>query len=104
MRKTKNKGKKKIPFPILYIVMLRGAGSRESEQEPARVGLTTQAGLGGMAQSSRAHSLATDPASQGHRGIPPAPQAVICSFYWCNWPGPDRSPTLGVFSASSNCG
>lgn len=67
------------------------------------MGPTTQAGLGGVTQSCFAHSLATDPLAKGHLGITSALRAVSCSFYWCNWPGPDRSLTLGVFSANSNC-
>lgn len=103
MRKTKNKGEKK-PFPILYIVMLWGAGSQGHRQEPAHVGPTTQAGLGEVAQSSLAHSLATDPLSRGHLGTAPVLRAAICSFYWCNWPGPARSLILGAFSTNSNHG
>jgi len=81
--------------------MLQGAGSRERGPEPAHVGPATQAGLGRAAQSSRAHSRVL---THSPKATAPALNAAICSFYWCNWPGPDTSLILGAFSASSNRG
>lgn len=53
--------------------MVQGASSRECGQEPARVGLTTQAGLSRAAQSSLALSLAPDPSPKATWALQLAP-------------------------------